>query len=220
MRTITVKGVGTASTPPDYIEINLDIRSNYMDYQVSVNEANHRVEVLQSVVENCNFAKEDLKTLSYDVSTKYDNVRDAKGNYKSVFKGYECTYRLKLGFDFDSRRLSEVLTAISQSRSIKAELSVKFTVKDPVSIKDELLRSAAENARHKAEILCTAMDAKLGELNVINYNWGEINIYSRTTYRDDLLDECDCLMPLAAAPEFTPDDIKSSDTATFIWEIK
>lgn len=219
MRTITVKGVGTASTPPDYIEIFLDIKSNNLEYEVSVNDANHRVEVLQDVVENCGLAKKELKTLSFDVSTKYENVRDANGNYKSVFKGYECAYRMKLGFDFDSHQLSKVLTAISQNRSIKAELSVKFTVKNPASIKDELLRSAAENARHKAEILCAAMNAKLGELNVIDYNWGEINIYSRTTYKDDI-EDCCYLTPLAATPEFEPDDIKSSDTATFIWEIK
>ncbi len=220
MRTITVKGVGTASTTPDYIEISMNIKSEDNDYEVAVNEANHRIEVLQSTIENCGLAKETLKTLSFEVSTKYENIRHANGTYTSVFKGYECVYRMKLGFDFDSQVLSKVLTAISQEHSIKAELSVKFTVKDPTAIKDELLRSAAENARHKAEILCTAMDAQLGVLNEIDYNWGEINIYSRTTFKESLEDDCCYLTPLAATPEFTPDDIKSSDTATFVWEIK
>ena len=38
-------------------------------------------------------------------------------------------------------------------------------------------RSAAKNARKKAETLCAAIGAKVGSLVRIDYNWGEINIY-------------------------------------------
>lgn len=54
----------------------------------------------------------------------------------------------------------------------------------------------------------------------IDYNWGELNIVSRTSYEME-----DALMPLAAmkkccSPEIEPDDIDVSDTVAFTWEIK
>ncbi len=213
MRTITVKGVGTASTPPDYITIFLNITAQSPDYAKAVDLANSRIEILQNALSAVGFAKEDLKTLVYNVNSDYNNYNE-RGVFKKKFVGYACHYQLKLSFDFDNKRLSETLTAISESKA-NAEFSIKFTVKDPEKVSAELLKSATENARQKAEILCAASGANLGELVSINYNWGEIDLYSQSRY----CDEARCAVPLAAAPEFTPDDIESSDTATFVWEI-
>ena len=74
------------------------------------------------------------------------------------------------------------------------------------------------NAKRKAEILCEASGVKLGDLIAIDYNWGELDIYSHTRY-----DCCeDALYPMAAskAIDIDPDDIDVSDTATFVWELK
>ncbi|MCD8395996.1 MAG: hypothetical protein LUD12_02195 [Lachnospiraceae bacterium] len=68
------------------------------------------------------------------------------------------------------------------------------------------------------EILCEASGIELGQLLNIDYNWGELNIFSRTQY----MDEEDCIN-YAAEPnaiDIEPDDIDVSDTATFTWEIK
>ena len=93
-------------------------------------------------------------------------------------------------------------------------------MKNPAKVSEELLTSAAQNARAKAEILCKATGAELGQLISIDYNWGELNIISRTNYKME-----DCLMPLSAmnkccAPEIEPDDIDVSDSVDFVWEIK
>lgn len=53
-----------------------------------------------------------------------------------------------------------------------------------------------------------------------DYNWGELNVYSRTSYEVE-----DCIQPLMAmskcfAPEIEPDDIDVSDTVAFTWEIQ
>ena len=56
----------------------------------------------------------------------------------------------------------------------------------------------------------------MGDLIAIDYNWGELDIYSRTRY-----DCCEDSMPLMAKSiDIDPDDIDVSDTATFVWEIK
>lgn len=216
MRTITVKGVGTASTKPDLIVIALDITEKAREYINSVNGANARIEKLKSAITAVGFKKEDLKTLSFNARTDYENYRDEDGSYKQRFAGYACEYHLKLSMDFDNKRLSETLSAIANSGA-NAEQSIAFTVKHPEKISAELLKAATENAREKAEILCAASGVKLGELINIDYNWGNVTIHSPSVYSKQL--RAADAVPLAAMPEFEPEDIRSSDTATFIWEI-
>ncbi|MDE7362023.1 MAG: SIMPL domain-containing protein [Oscillospiraceae bacterium] len=212
-RTITVRGVGTVSVKPDFIAITLNIVSKDMEYSKSVENANARIGLLQKAVVSSGFVKEELKTLSFNVSTNYEGETDEHGRYRNVFAGYVCRYTLKLSFDMDARKLAETLTAISESGA-NAEFSIKFTVKEPERVSAELLRSAAENARQKAEVLCEASGAKLGTLVKIDYDWTDINVFSPSTYKMEMERGV-----AAGVPEFEPEDIKSSDSAAFIWEI-
>ena len=109
-------------------------------------------------------------------------VKDRQGNYKREFVGYACSYRLKLAFDFDSKQLAKVISAIADCGA-KPELSIAFTVRNPSAVSEKLLISATENARAKAEILCKASGSTLGQLLNIDYNWGELNVYSRQAMR-------------------------------------
>lgn len=212
-RTVTVKGVGTASVKPDYIEITLNIISKESEYGEAVNSANVGIAALQRAIGSVGFAKEELKTLSFKVNTNYENEEDDKGRYRRVFRGYVCSYRLKLGFDMDTELLSRTIGAIAECGA-DAELSIGFTVKNPERVSEELLRSAAENARAKAEILCAASGAKLGELLSIDYNWSDINIHSASVYAGIGERERGITTPC-----FEPEDIKAQDTATFVWTI-
>lgn len=215
-KTITVKGVGTASVKPDYIIITLNIASKKKEYQRSVDSANERIELLQKAIVSSGFVKEDLKTLSFSVNSSYESETDKNGRYHNVFAGYVCRYTLKLSFDMDAKRLAETLTAISASGA-DAEFSIQFSIKNPEIISEELLKSAAENARQKAEILCAASGVKLGALLNINYNWTDVNIFSPSAYTM----ERNIVPTLAKAsvPEFEPENIKSRDSAAFVWEI-
>lgn len=80
----------------------------------------------------------------------------------------------------------------------------------------ELLKSAAENAKQKAEILCAASGAKLGDLVTIDYNWGELNIYSPTRY--EMTNRC--LAETSTSIDIEPSNIDVSDTVTFVWELQ
>lgn len=214
-RTITVRGVGTASVKPDFIAVTLNIVSKDKEYSKSVEGANRRIELLQRAVVSSGFAKEDLKTLSFNVRTNYEGETDEKGRYHNVFAGYVCRYTLKLSFDMDAKRLAETLTAISDSGA-NAEFSIQFTVKDPERVSAELLRSATENARQKAEVLCAASGAKLGTLLKIDYDWTDINVFSASAYT---MERERGIVAAGAVPEFEPEDIKSQDSAAFTWEI-
>ena len=217
-RTITVKGMGRVSTAPDYVVISMSLEAHEQDYEATMELAAKKIEQLNASLEEIGFEKKSVKTTNFNVRTDYERVKDRSGNYKSVFNGYICSHRLKVEFDFDTKRLAQTLYAISRCLA-QPELSISFTVKDPSAVNKELLRSATINAKEKAQILCEASGVELGQLLTIDYNWGELNIVSHTDY---MLEEKCMAMPVGglADMDIEPDDIDVSDTATFVWEIK
>lgn len=206
-KTITVKGVGTASVKPDYITIRLEIVSVNKDYSKSVDSANKRITILQDALSKAGYAKEDLKTLSFGVGTSYEN--------KGKTAIYRCMYNLKLSFDLDTDRLAETINVIADSDA-DTQFRIMFTVKNPEKVNEQLLKSAAQNARQKAEALCAASGVNLGDLVSINYDWGEVSVVSASSYSMNREMVRGISTP---APQFEPDNIKSEDSATFVWEI-
>lgn len=214
-RTITVKGIGKASAKPDLVVLTMKLETEDRNYEAAMEMAGYHIKNLNNALAGAGFEPGSVKTTSFNVRTDYDRVKDRQGNYQSVFRGYVVNHHLKLEFDFDMVRLSKTLSAIAECLS-QPELSIAFTVKDATAINEEMLRSATINAKRKAEILCDASGAKLGNLIAIDYNWGELDIYSHTRF--DCCEEA--LAPMKACSiDIDPDDIDVSDTATFVWEL-
>lgn len=215
MRTITVKGIGAVSVKPDLIVLRLSMETAEYEYDAAMKAAAEKIDFLNKALEAAGFEKKSAKTADFRVRADYDRLNDGKGNYTSVFMGYKCRHELKIEFDFDTKRLAKALSEISKCIA-KPEISIDFTVKDSSAVSGELLKAAAKNARGKAEILCAASGSKLGELLSIDYNWGELHLYSATDY--DV--EGKCMMSGAADDmDIEPEEIKARDTATFAWEI-
>lgn len=215
MRTITVKGIGVVSVKPDLIVLRLSMETAEYEYDAAMKAAAEKIDFLNKALEAAGFEKKSAKTADFRVRADYDRLNDGKGNYTSVFMGYKCRHELKIEFDFDTKRLAKALSEISKCIA-KPEISIDFTVKDSSAVSGELLKAAVKNAREKAEILCAASGAKLGELLSIDYNWGELHLYSATDY--DVEGKC---MMLGAADDMDiePEEIKARDTATFAWKI-
>lgn len=215
MRTITVKGIGAVSVKPDLIVLRLSMETAEYEYDAAMKAAAEKIDFLNKALEAAGFEKKSAKTADFRVRADYDRLNDGKGNYTSVFMGYKCRHELKIEFDFDTKRLAKALSEISKCIA-KPEISIDFTVKDSSAVSGELLKAAVKNAREKAEILCATSGAKLGELLSIDYNRGELHLYSATDY--DVEGKC---MMLSAADDMDiePEEIKARDTATFAWEI-
>lgn len=215
-RIITVKGTGKVSLAPDLIVVSMTLKTVDMEYDKSVQMASEHLQKLREALTGIGFAEDDLKTTNFNVCAEHESRRDEKGNYKSVFVGYACIHGLKLEFDFDNKRLSAVLTAVSDCIA-EPDLNIRFTVRDKDAASDLLLKNAAENARHKAEILAAASGVALGKLVSVHYNWGELDTYSRTGVAMDR--KC-MAMGNGVDMSITPENIDLSDTAAFVWEIK
>ena len=219
-RLITVKGIGVVTVPVDYVEITLTLDEMNKDYKKGYENFEKHILALQEIIVGCGFKKEDLKTSEIRVYPKNERVKKG-GHYVEVLTGYEFYSEMIVRFVFDSEKLGQIFASITQSKP-SPRINVEFTVKDKEAVKKNLLAASAKDAKEKANILCQAMDVKLGKLQTINYNWDELKIYSRTKYflneeRERVLyDACDMGYN---GLDFTPDDIRVDDDASFVWEI-
>ena len=212
-RTITVRGTGKVSLRPDQVEITLTLTDENMNYDAAMDAAAAQLESLRDALTAIGYDKDTLRTTNFDVSTRYDYRHDDKGNNTRVFLGYACTQNLRMVFPFDTVRLGETLSAIATCTA-DPELNVRFTVADPSAVSDELLRSAADSARQKAEVLATASGVKLGKLVKVWYSWGDRDFTSPTAFAVG-----NGLLRAKASMDFTPENIDLTDQATFTWEI-
>ena len=216
-RIIKLKGTGNVSVKPDLIIITMNLKSHQYDYEKTMEFAAESVGILQNAIETASFDKKDLKTTTFNISTHYESYRDKDNNYKNRFDGYVCEQGLKIEFDFNTEVLSKLLNAVVKA-PVEPNRNIQFSVKDKEAVNEELLIRATENARKKAEVLTKASGVILGDLISIDYNWGEVHMYSNTRF---MMNE-DSIMSLkaSAAPDIEPEDIDVSDTVTFVWEIK
>lgn len=215
-RTITVKGTGRVHVKPDYIVLSMSLKAQDVEYAKAMELAAERLEQLRNAVAAVGFKRDELKTASFDVEPEFQSVRDDNGNYSNRFVGYVCNHSLAIEFDLDMKRLAQTFSALAKCRA-EPEYSVQFTAKDKDALSVQMLRSAAENAKVKAEVLCQAAGVELGELLTIEYNWGELHLSSATKY--NMSDIRLAQASPVSSIEIEPDDIHASDTVTFVWEI-
>jgi len=217
-RVITVKGIGKINVKPDQIILSIQIKAQDKSYEKTLQIANEQMDNLRNAVVSCGIEKNDLKTKNFSIDTNYDSIRDKNDNYRRVFKGFVCDQHLNLKLPLDMILLAAVLSALSDSHA-NPEFSIRFTLADSNQISEDLLIDATKNAFQKAKILTKAADATLGDLLNINYNWGEIDIYSQTESRLNQYKMVDFGFD-SSAVDIVPEDIQVSDTVSFVWEIK
>lgn len=105
--------------------------------------------------------------------------------------------------------------------SLKPEISIEYTVADVEKCKNELLHKAIEDSIQKAQVLTTAANVKLGEIQTIDYSWREIDFVTKPLKQMRLMDNAVCEMnaPGAYDMDIEADDIDVTDTVTVVWEI-
>ena len=220
-RTLTVTGNGNIKEKPDYTEIDFSLNTTSKDYEKALAKGSEQLDDLRLALQESGFPDDALRTRKFHIDTLTHTIQiDKKGNSKEIFDGYECRHSLRLGFDIDMGLLSKGLAAIAKCPS-HPRVSINFKVKDPAPLELMMLKSAGENAKAKATVLCEASGAKLGKLIKIDYSWRDFRSYSDTTYDIDVGDiECQIATRSSDFFDLFPEDVEQSDTADFIWEIE
>ncbi|MBR4152531.1 MAG: SIMPL domain-containing protein [Selenomonadaceae bacterium] len=214
--TIRIKGTGRFEQAPDLVILSLTLTAQNKEYSAAMKIGSQQIDMLREAIVDAGFKADDLKTTNFMVRSLYENeeYKDGKATRnRQVFVGFECRHDLKLTFDFDNKKLNKAIDTIAVCLS-QPKISIAFTIKDMDAFNDELLRSAAKDARRKAKILCSASKVKLGKLLDINYSWSESKV------RNEMILCQECPTVEKTSFNFQPEEIKACDTAEFIWEIE
>lgn len=217
MKTIRVTGIGSVSVKPDTTSLRITFGGIYKDYEETVRQSAEKTKILREAIEKSGLPGEALKTKDFSIESEYESYRDYNNDYKKRFLGYNFYHRTQIQFPKDNKMLGRILYELSIC-SVKVEFSIDYTVKDKDEVKKEVIKRAVENSREKAEIMAIAAGVSLGEVQSIDYSWGEIDI------RTSPVDKLEVRKSYALEPSYDidiePDDIDLTDTVTMVWEIK
>ncbi len=218
MKTIRVTGKGQLKVHPDMTRITITLEGICKDYAKTLRKSSEDTEEIKMLLMQFGFERTDMKTLSFNVEAEHENYK-VKDEWKSRFLGYKYRHVVKVEFESDNQRLGKILYALANC-ALNPVFRLSYTVKDPEAAKNELLGKAVQDAIAKAGVLSTAAGQKLGEIQNIDYSWGEINFEYRPMRGDCVCEPC---MDLSSGGSFDmdiePDDIDVQDTVTVIWEI-
>lgn len=217
-RIIKVTGKGRLSVKPDLIQLSINLSDIREDYEAALEQSSKQTEELRNCLKKLGFSGTDLKTISFNVDTKYESYTDENRQWKQRFIGYEFRHMLKLEFNADNKLLGRVLYALANC-SASPEFNIRYTVKDTDNAKNELLAKAVEDSKSKALVLAVAAGVELNEILSIDYSWGELDIVSQPM---DRMLACEAKISDEAGYNINiePENIDITDTVTVIWEIK
>ncbi|MCK6130338.1 SIMPL domain-containing protein [Parvimonas micra] len=215
-RTIRVKGKSKISIKPDMIRLDIIANEVCKEYDEVIEKSALCSKKIKEIVKKSGLNDKELKTVKFDVDSKYESYRDKDGNYKSRLVGFQYTQKFYIQFPNDNLQLGKILYELSHY-DVNVEFSIKHTVKDITAVKNELLTKAVQDSKNKAVILSKASGVMLGDIINIDYSWGEIEIYSEPI-QNYCLAENTISEPYNI--DIEADDIDVQDTVTIVWEIK
>ena len=215
-RTIRVTGRGILSIAPDQIRLELQTGGVSETYEGAMRRMSELTEELQAALAAVGFAKDALKTSRMGVEERREGYQDEKGVWRDRFVGYECAHQTSLEFPRDNALLGKTLTALAKCEA-KPAVSIRYTVRDPEGVKNELLGRAVADAAEKARQLSAAAGVALGEVLSIDYSWGRIDLLSRTERTVKLAAAAGASNALSF--DVSPEDIRLEDTVTVLWAI-
>lgn len=95
-RTITVKGVGSATAKPDYVIISMTLDAQDMKYEKAMELAAVHLEQLKASLAGTGFDKEALKTTNFQCP---DRLSERAGRERNVEERVQRLYRFPLAED-------------------------------------------------------------------------------------------------------------------------
>ena len=214
-RTLRVTGKGMLRLKPDTMRVTVTLEGTDPEHANAMKRSAADTETIRSAIACAGFSREDLKTLNFHVQAEYEGFQE-DGVYRQRLVGYRFRHELKIEFPFDNERLGKLLKAITDAE-LTPEIGIGYTVKDREAAKNALLALAIRDAKEKAAALTAAAGVRLGEIRQIDYAIGEQDFAVRPVLYAGMARKA-CAD--SAAPEIVPEDIRTEDAVTVVWEIE
>lgn len=208
---IIVEGVGEKNYKPNKITLNFDFKTTKKDYKDALNYGVRYVEKYFELLNSLGFDKEQIKTRSFRVSEDrhYDNK---KNDY--VFDGYVFSQSATLEFDYDMKKMSEIMDRTSKEENPPI-YRISFGVKDDKKVEEEIIALAYTEAEFQANAIAKASGKKVKECVRVSFEPFDTLPVSATRYdTEGYVTRSKCCMNASESIQnvFVPEDVVVSKT--------
>ncbi len=153
-REMTVTGNGEIIAQPDYVQIQIEVRTEGKDVSLAQQE-NARImnRVIESLVA-LNIPREAIQTAAYTISPNYDYIEG-----KQVFRGYEVQNAITVKITDISQAGTVIDTAIQNGANHVS--AIQFKIENSAAYYQKALNLALINALAKAKSMAETMNIPL-----------------------------------------------------------
>lgn len=153
-REMTVTGNGEIIAQPDYVQIQIEVRTEGKDVSLAQQE-NARImnRVIESLVA-LNIPREAIQTAAYTISPNYDYIEG-----KQVFRGYEVQNAITVKITDISQAGTVIDTAIQNGANHVS--AIQFKIENSAAYYQKALNLALINAVAKAKSMAETMNIPL-----------------------------------------------------------
>lgn len=153
-REMTVTGNGEIIAQPDYVQIQIEVRTEGKDVSLAQQE---NARIMNCVIESLmalNIPREAIQTAAYTISPNYDYIEG-----RQVFRGYEVQNAITVNITDISQAGTVIDTAVQNGANQVS--AIQFKIKDSDTYYQKALNLALINALAKAKSMAETMHIPL-----------------------------------------------------------
>jgi len=155
--TISVQGEGVVTTTPDVVQLVMGVQVTNRSLAQAEADAASRMNAVIDKLTSMGIARDDIKTVSYNVNPQYDYPQDGGA---PILRGFEVSNLVSVKIK-DINRAGEIIDAVIAVGATTIQ-GLSFDVDNPAAANDQARSQAMQDAQHKAQQLAAAAGVSLG----------------------------------------------------------
>lgn len=169
---ISVTGTAEIAIEPNLIILQIESWGKASNAEDAQNLQAEQFKKLKAVVEKYKIAKEDFKSVNYNIFPEYFYDQKTQNNKVVAYKvSHQISVTLKKT-DQAGNLIDAITNASTKSNSGTTVQSINWDSSNRSDYEKQALETAVQRARVKADILAAASNVKIHRVYRINYNSG------------------------------------------------
>lgn len=157
--TVTVTGRAEVAVAPDIAYVSAGVVTSATDVTAAKSENDAVMKRVLDAVATAGIDKDQVRTSGFSVQPQYKYSN--RGEEAPILTGYKVQNMVTITVQ-DLNNLGPVIDAAAAAGANQIQ-GVRFAVKNEDKVRDALLTQAVLDGRHKAGIIASALDQRLGE---------------------------------------------------------
>lgn len=162
-RTVRVSGEATVTAEPDRATVRFGIVTRAETAEPARAKNAEAAKNAMNTVRDLGIPEANMRMESLRLQPRREYNPETKTQEE---KGFEASRQIVVQLA-DLEQLPRLVTRVVQRGANRLE-GIDYSLSDRKAVRNEALRTAAENARDKARLLATSLDAQLGSVQQIN----------------------------------------------------